>query len=200
MSRPSTGRPAPRPVAPGRRRRLHGLATHRRGGPRRPFRRGPHHPERRRPRHRRRHPLAGDQPAPPRDAGGHRHRAHGLRDADVRGRGGPGGARARRRARPSTCRSSRSRTSRRTSSPRSSASDGTHGSWTCRSAAWSTTSRRGISAASSDPGPSPGYGSTSSCRWSHSPGSCRGRIRAARPSRATTSAGMACDRNSGIDS
>ena len=48
--------------------------------------RRPHHPQRRRPRDRRRDPLAGDQPAPPRHRGGPRHRAHRLRDAHVRGR------------------------------------------------------------------------------------------------------------------
>ena len=72
-----------------RRPRLHGRAPDGRGRPRPADRRRAHHPQRRRPGHRRRDPLAGHQPAPPRDRGGHRHRAHRLRDAHVRGRAGP---------------------------------------------------------------------------------------------------------------
>ena len=37
-------------------------------------------------------------------------------------------------------------------------------------------------------------------RSSHSPGSSRGRMSAARPSRTATSGGIGCDRKSGIDS
>ena len=94
--------------------------------------RGPHHPQRRRPRDRRRDPLAGHQPAAPRHRGGHRHRAHRLRDADVRGRTGAPTRSPRRPAPASTCRSTPFPDLESNLPPRSTGSARTRGSRTCR--------------------------------------------------------------------
>ena len=48
--------------------------------------------------------------------------------------------------------------------------------------------------------PGPPHQAGAICRSSHSPGSSRGRISSARPPRTATSAGIGCDRKSGIDS
>ena len=157
LRRPVRSLVAPAPARPqARGPRLHGRAPDGRGGPRPAHRRRPHHPQRGRPRHRRRDPLAGHQPAPARHRGGHRHRAHRLRDAHVPGR------------RRSTA-SSSSRRAATSTSPFHAFPDlesnlreqvepdpgRIRGSRTCRCTAWSTRSRRGACARSSDP---PGRG------------------------------------------